>query len=308
MRITGVQNVALTVGAILGSLCLLAALAAFGFGVKPLMFKSGSMEPTIATGALALSFPVSASDIVVGDIVSTENAAGTRITHRVAAVAPAANYTKLTLKGDANDVVDAEIYAVTEVDRIFWSVPLLGYAVAWLSSPVAMFLGGLFTAYLLYVAFGANSRRAESKHSKQVPIAGVAAAGVLLLAASTLQGAPAANAVFTSSAAATSTFTAATVSPPQQPKCVLTGDWYNRRIALSWSHSGVVPASTYTVEGSNGAVASTGEPKVSLRTSTELVGIKAINGTWSSKELSVNVNYESVWWLFWDRVTCTEVQ
>ncbi|WP_309072014.1 signal peptidase I [Arthrobacter sp.] len=162
-RTSKLQEALLTVGAVLGSLCLLAALAGVLFGVKPLMFKSGSMEPTIPTGGLALSVLVDADDIRVGDIVSTGNAAGVRITHRVAAVGSADGFTALTLKGDANDVVDAETYAVTEVDRVFWSAPLLGYAVAWLSSPVALFLGGLLTAYLLYVAFASRARAGDDE-------------------------------------------------------------------------------------------------------------------------------------------------
>ncbi|WP_458116772.1 signal peptidase I [Arthrobacter sp. D2-10] len=263
MRLSLTRNVLLTVGAVLGSLCLIAALAGVLFGIKPLMFKSGSMEPTIATGGLALSVPVPAADIQVGDIVSTENSSGTRITHRVAAVTPADGYAQLTLKGDANDVVDAETYAVTEVDRVFWSAPLLGYAVAWLSSPVALFIGGLLTAYLLYVAFGGrptrdshdgsgsdasaptSGRRARrpgrrrSKHTFR-RLTGMTVAGALTLTSGTLLAGAPAWGVFQDEAKAMANFGARTLGLPTL-ECDDTGGTLlilgSEQIALTWSHN-----------------------------------------------------------------------
>ncbi|EMY34296.1 S26 family peptidase [Arthrobacter crystallopoietes BAB-32] len=159
------QNAALTGGAILGTLCLLLALAGMLAGAKPLIFTSGSMTPTIPAGGLALSLPAGAGDLVAGDVVSVENAQGVRITHRVQAVEHRGATAVLTLKGDANDAVDAERYVVTTGDRVVWSAPLLGYAVAALGSPYAIFAGGLLSAYLLYLAFGSANSPGGSRPS-----------------------------------------------------------------------------------------------------------------------------------------------
>ena len=163
-KLSRLQNNLLTVGAILGTLCLLAALAGMLLGAKPLVFRSGSMSPAIETGSLGISFPVEAHEIRTGDIISVENAAGVRITHRVVTSAVENKAATVRLKGDANAVADAEPYVLGTADRVVLSVPLLGYGIAWLSSPAAMFVGGLFTALLLYLAFGsARTKRDDER-------------------------------------------------------------------------------------------------------------------------------------------------
>lgn len=153
------QNNLLTVGAVLGGLCILAVAAALLIGAKPLVFRSGSMAPAISTGSLGLSVPVEAAGIRAGDVISVETAAGVRITHRVVSAEISGDTAAVTLKGDANSAPDAAPYLVQKADRVVAHAPLLGYAVAWLSSSAAVFAGGIFTAYLLYLAFGAPGRR-----------------------------------------------------------------------------------------------------------------------------------------------------
>ncbi|BCN82388.1 signal peptidase I [Prescottella equi] len=153
-------NVALNVGAVLGVICVLATAVSLIFGIKPLIFRSGSMSPEIPTGALALSKEAAAVDLQAGDVVSVNNEQGTRITHRIhEIVSQEGDSTVLILKGDANAEPDPSPYAVTDVDRVFFSVPGLGYLVAWLSSPVAIFLGGVLAGGLLMLAFGPSGRR-----------------------------------------------------------------------------------------------------------------------------------------------------
>ncbi|QCB52417.1 signal peptidase I [Rhodococcus sp. PAMC28707] len=143
-------------------MCVLAAVASLTFGIKPLVFRSGSMAPAIHTGALALAKAVPADQLVLGDIVSVEDD-GTRITHRVDAIEPMAGGSMVvTLKGDANEEADSSPYFVTEADRVFFHVNGLGYVVAWLSSPVAIFLGGVLVGGLLMVAFRPDGRREQS--------------------------------------------------------------------------------------------------------------------------------------------------
>lgn len=160
------REVALNVGATLGLLCIVAALASLFFGVKPLVFRSGSMSPAIHTGALALSKTVPADELAVGDIVSVVNNQGTRITHRVAALEPSnGGVVLVTLKGDANKQPDLAPYPVTEADRVFFHVNGLGYVAAWLSSPLAIFLGGGLVGALIVLAFGGKkSTHEEGDH------------------------------------------------------------------------------------------------------------------------------------------------
>ncbi|UGT62829.1 S24/S26 family peptidase [Nocardia asteroides] len=209
-------QIALTIGAVAGTICLLAAAAALLFGIKPLLFRSGSMEPEIGSGAVALVRTIDAAEIEAGDVVSVRNAAGERLTHRVVAVdAITGNSATIRLKGDANESEDAQPYTVTEAERVFFHVEKLGYAVAWLASPAAVFLGGAFAGLLLAIAFLPRPARtapgAGGKHAA-APLVAVAA----LVTATGLAGAPEARAAGTDAAAANSgAFTARTEFVPR---------------------------------------------------------------------------------------------
>lgn len=160
------RDIALNVGAIAGLICVLAAVASFLFGIKPLIFRSGSMSPDIPTGALALSRATPAAGLQVGDVVSVDNQQGTRITHRVHEIVSSDGSTSvLILKGDANKDADLTPYTVTEADRVFVSVPGLGYVVSWLSSPAAIFLGGALVGGVMVLAFGPGSKRKDDDDS-----------------------------------------------------------------------------------------------------------------------------------------------
>lgn len=163
---SGIREALLWCGAVLGVICLLAALASAVFDVKPLIFRSGSMAPSIETGALGLAREVGAEEVEVGDIVSVVNAESVRVTHRVIEVEDAAEGVVLHLQGDANTTRDAETYPVSSVDRVFASVPYAGYAVAWVSGPVGIFAGGVLVGVLLLVAFGPGTRRRDPGASR----------------------------------------------------------------------------------------------------------------------------------------------
>jgi signal peptidase I len=143
----------LTVAAVLGVLCLVLTAAGAVAGVKPLMYRSGSMAPAIGTGDMSLSRSVAATDVRVGDVVSVVTGADQRVTHRVVEIAPgtSGDRRQLTLKGDANDTVDQEVYAVSEVQRVVFTVPKLGYVVAAASSQIGLFVLGLYVAAMLSI-------------------------------------------------------------------------------------------------------------------------------------------------------------
>ena len=152
----------LTIGAVLGVICVLMTVASAAFGVKPLVFRSGSMAPAIHTGDLSIARTVAATSLEKGDIVSVMTAGGSRVTHRVVAIAGEGDVRQLTLKGDANSTNDAEAYAVEEVERVVLSVPKAGHVVNAATSPAGVFVLGLYVAGMLVLLIrGGGAGRGE---------------------------------------------------------------------------------------------------------------------------------------------------
>ncbi|OZC47098.1 signal peptidase I [Rhodococcus sp. WWJCD1] len=300
------REIALTAGAVAGLVCVLFALAAVFFGITPLVFRSGSMAPAIDTGALALSKSTAAADIEVGDIVKVTNASGTGITHRVVQIgAVGTDSAQLFLQGDANAEPDAESYVVSEADRVFFSVGKLGYAVTWLSGPVAVFIGGIAVGALLMTAFGfrrytqespaqpddddRRQERSSGRHSAQgrgTPTLGV----VLALAAISAVGISASNTPTTLAAgqdtatALSGTITTALPIPvPQSVLCTnragiagLLGNY----VTLSWTSAGAGFTYKWTIRqaGQTDVTGNVSVNSVDLQNGLLLGGTRT--GTW----------------------------
>lgn len=142
----------LTLAALLGVLTVAVTVTAARSGLRPLVVKSGSMEPTIATGAMVLVRDVPAADIRVGDVVAVERPDRTRVTHRVLSVRHHGRTAELVLKGDANPDPDPAPVAVTHGGRLVLSTPWLGRVGAFLSSARGGFvLGWLVASVMLAV-------------------------------------------------------------------------------------------------------------------------------------------------------------
>lgn len=143
-------EVALTVGALCGVAVAGITVMAARSGMQPLVVRSGSMEPTIATGSMILVRKIDASAIRVGDVLAVERSDHTRVTHRVVAVQPRGGAAELTMKGDANEDPDPLPVTVRSAYRLTWQVPMVGTTMAWLASaPGGFVLGCLATAFLL---------------------------------------------------------------------------------------------------------------------------------------------------------------
>ncbi|MET8316967.1 signal peptidase I [Rhodococcus erythropolis] len=159
-----IHELLLTLGALAGLASIGLFIAGFAFGITPLIFKSGSMSPTIETGALAFARTVPASEVQVGDIVSVYDNQGVRITHRVETVEQQGNNLAIAqLRGDANPVTDPDPYVITEADRVFFSINRLGYVAVWLSGPSGLVLGAIAVGGLLYIAFRPRKRPDEGE-------------------------------------------------------------------------------------------------------------------------------------------------
>ena len=104
----------LTVGALAGVLCVVVAIVSVAFGLSPLVVRSGSMSPTIATGDIAIARSVPANDVRIGDIVSVTRPDGTRVTHRVTTID--ARVGKITTTVGANSVTATQKATQLTVD------------------------------------------------------------------------------------------------------------------------------------------------------------------------------------------------
>ena len=62
------------------------------------------------------------------------------------------------MRGDANEQPDAEVYTVTEAQRVVFVVPKAGYVVAWSTGPVGLVLLGGYGAFLLSVLLRRKDR------------------------------------------------------------------------------------------------------------------------------------------------------
>lgn len=143
----------LTVTAVIGALGCVLVLLALVTGVRPVVFRSGSMEPAVGTGALGFSRSTDASDLKVGDVVTVTTQAKKSITHRIVAIGPGADSTTLRLKGDDNGAPDEEIYTVTSAPRLLFDLPKAGYVVAWFANAPGSYLLGGYVMLMLMLAF-----------------------------------------------------------------------------------------------------------------------------------------------------------
>lgn len=134
-------NALLNIAAFGGLVCIVLVILSAVFHISLIMFKTGSMSPTIPAGSLAVVREIPASAIEVGDVVTVDRADRLPVTHRVTSVSGEGDARTITMQGDANDVPDPAPYTVTEVRRVMGSVPGLAHVVVWFSNPWV--LGGL---------------------------------------------------------------------------------------------------------------------------------------------------------------------
>lgn len=124
-------------------------------GAQVVVFKTGSMSPTMPTGSAAISLPVTADQIRVGDVITvTRPGESLPVTHRVVDLGPMDGPSReITLKGDANAEPDSRPYHVTQALRVRWAVPGLGPALAIVKTPAVMAVLTIVVAALIVAAF-----------------------------------------------------------------------------------------------------------------------------------------------------------
>ena len=180
-----IGDVVLTVLAIGGAICMVLVALSFLFNVTLIMFKTGSMSPTIPTGSVAVVREIPASAIEVGDVVTVDREDALPVTHRVTSITPGPTAAQrvITMRGDANAADDVAPYTVTTVRIVMGSVPALAYVIVWFSNPLVLGAVTVSAAGLVTWAFWPREpniprKRARGRSGKHA--VGVAGSAVVL--------------------------------------------------------------------------------------------------------------------------------
>ncbi|MFJ4999755.1 signal peptidase I [Microbacterium sp. NPDC088619] len=164
-------DVLLWLAALAGLACIVLVVIAFTANITLIMFRTGSMAPTIPAGSVAVVQSVAASDVRVGDVVTVDRDGDLPVTHRITSVAPGANEGErvITMRGDANAADDPYPYTVQTVRVVLFSIPGIAAVIVAMGSPSV--LGGLTlgaTALVVW-AFWPRSKGPRARHETAEP-------------------------------------------------------------------------------------------------------------------------------------------
>jgi signal peptidase len=126
------------IGLLLGLAAAITLPAAFGY--KSLTILSGSMEPTLRTGGVAVDEMITPEQARIGDIVTFTDPddGGRLLTHRLKSIRIEGGIAHMVTLGDANDAPERwNVSLDTEIGRVVYHIPVLGYIRAWISGRIA---------------------------------------------------------------------------------------------------------------------------------------------------------------------------
>jgi signal peptidase len=116
----------------------LGARVAPAAGLELFSIRSGSMEPQLTIGSLAI-VERKTEGLSVGRAVAFRLPSGVVVTHRVIEVVETANGTFLRTRGDANEDPDPSLVPMSAViGPVMASLPLLGFLLAMLGMPIGL--------------------------------------------------------------------------------------------------------------------------------------------------------------------------
>jgi signal peptidase I len=145
---------------------------------RALAIRSGSMEPAIGVGSLAVVMPQDPSTLAVGDVVTISLSGGTVLTHRIHEIVQQDDRRMFRLRGDANPAPDPVLATQDQLlGRVVVAIPWLGYLLALMSMPSGVvgllsFGGLLLTAAWLVddVAAEQADRRARRRRTTMIDV------------------------------------------------------------------------------------------------------------------------------------------
>ena len=126
------------------ALCVFAVLIAGAYGLlghlgyraEPVL--SGSMEPTLPVGSLAVVEQIDAADAKRGDVVmfSTPGQKDSLTTHRIVGIDRQGSRYAYRTRGDANETSDPwQLAPRGSMGKLVVDIPYAGYATKWLAEP-----------------------------------------------------------------------------------------------------------------------------------------------------------------------------
>ena len=130
-------------------------------GYKLYIVLSGSMEPALHTGSMALVQPINTNNLIINDIITFKVTDGSDqlVTHRIVTVIPGALVSFAT-KGDANDANDPQpVLATAVVGKVSKTIPYVGYTMNFARSKVGLLVlvilpGALIAVLEMWKLFG----------------------------------------------------------------------------------------------------------------------------------------------------------
>jgi signal peptidase len=136
---------------------------------------SGSMEPTIKTGAVVLIQKVAPESLRENDIITFGSAEDPNlsITHRLVKIEEKEGETVFKTRGDANNSEDINEVSPADVQgKVIFSLPLLGYLAVFIKEPLGFGLLVVLPAILIIISEILNIKKAieeevEKKYAKE---------------------------------------------------------------------------------------------------------------------------------------------
>lgn len=141
------------------ALGLLGAKMHYGITAHPIV--SGSMEPTMPTGSLALVRQVPVGELQEGDIISFRDGNhDIGVAHRIHKLTREGDKLTLVTKGDANRTVDANPYVVKtpQLGKVVYHIPYAGYASEFLKTREGFMLMAALAGLTALLWFWPSSR------------------------------------------------------------------------------------------------------------------------------------------------------
>ena len=109
-------------------------------GFHPVVVLSGSMEPALNVGDIAVTRSVDTGSLKVGDVV-TYKSGSNLITHRIIGISQSDAGRLLLVKGDANDTPDGKpVFEHEVVAKVVYGIRHLGFLMAFAESTAGMML------------------------------------------------------------------------------------------------------------------------------------------------------------------------
>lgn len=148
-----IGDVLLWLAAIGGVICIVLVILAYAANITLIMFRTGSMSPTIPAGSVAFVQRVPATDLEVGDVVTVDREGELPVTHRITSIAPGSTEAEriITMRGDANQADDPFPYTVETARIVLFSIPGIATVIVSFGNPYV--LGGITVAAAVLVGW-----------------------------------------------------------------------------------------------------------------------------------------------------------